>query len=62
MHDEMVDNSLDVGFDGSALHAVPQSVSQRTIRIQRDYFSRIERPFCIPALAWVMTRWGSTRM
>lgn len=42
MHDEMVDNSLDVGFDWSALHAVPQSVSQRTIRIQRDYFSRIE--------------------
>jgi hypothetical protein len=42
MHDEMVDNSLDVGFDWSAMYAVPQSVSQRTIRIQRDYFSRIE--------------------
>ncbi len=42
MHDEVVDNSLDVGFDWSALHAVPQSVSPRAIRIQRDYFSRIE--------------------
>jgi len=42
MHDEMVDNSLDVGFDWSALHAVPKSISQRKIRIQRDYFSRIE--------------------
>jgi hypothetical protein len=42
MHDEVVDNSLDVGFDWSALHAVPQSVSPRAIKIQRDYFSRIE--------------------
>lgn len=42
MHDEVVDNSLDVGFDWSALHAVPQSVSPRVIRIQKDYFSRIE--------------------
>jgi hypothetical protein len=42
MHDEVVDNSLDVGFDWSALHAVPHSVSPRVIRIQKDYFSRIE--------------------
>jgi hypothetical protein len=42
MHDEVVDNSLDVSFDWSALHVVAQSFSRQTIRIQRDYFSRIE--------------------
>jgi hypothetical protein len=42
MHDELVDNSLDVGFDWSALYPVPQQISQRSICIQRDYFSRIE--------------------
>jgi hypothetical protein len=42
MHDELVDNSLDVGFDWSALYSVPQQISQRSICIQRDYFSRIE--------------------
>ena len=42
MRDEVVDNSLDVGFDWSALHTVPHGVSSRVIRIQKDYFSRIE--------------------
>jgi hypothetical protein len=42
MHDEVVENSLDVGFDWSVLYSVPQSVIPQTIRIQRDYFPRIE--------------------
>jgi hypothetical protein len=42
MHDELIDNSLGIGFDWSALHAVPAGISQRSICIQRDYFSRIE--------------------
>jgi hypothetical protein len=42
MHDEKVDNSLDLGFDWSVLKHVPQSVTDRPILIQRDYFSRIE--------------------
>lgn len=42
MHDELVDNSLDVGFNWSALHAVPSNISQFRVRIQSDYFSRIE--------------------
>jgi hypothetical protein len=42
MHDERVDNSLDLGFDWSVLKHVPQSVTGRPILIQRDYFSRIE--------------------
>ncbi|CAB3775838.1 hypothetical protein [Pararobbsia alpina] len=42
MHDERVDNSLDVGFDWSVLRRVASSLASRTVRIQRDYFSRIE--------------------
>lgn len=42
MHDDVVDNSLDVGFDWSLLHRPPSDVSNRPVRIQRDYFSRIE--------------------
>lgn len=42
MHDERVNNSLDLGFDWSVLKHVPSSVSGRPILIQRDYFSRIE--------------------
>jgi hypothetical protein len=42
MHDEQVNNSLDLKFDWSALRATPAWVNNRTIRIQRDYFSRIE--------------------
>jgi len=42
MHDEQVDNSLDVAFDWSSLFAVPHHINNRPVRIQRDYFSRIE--------------------
>lgn len=42
MHDESVENSLDVSFDWSVLHAVPAQTRTGGIRIQRDYFSRIE--------------------
>jgi len=42
MHDEIVDNSLDVGFDWSVLHTVAGSVRPGVIRIQKDYFYRIE--------------------
>ncbi|WP_375577066.1 hypothetical protein [Paracidovorax oryzae] len=42
MHDDVVDNSLDIGFDWSILYRPPIDVSNRPIRIQRDYFSRIE--------------------
>lgn len=42
MHDDVVDNSLDVAFDWSLLHRPPADVASRTVRIQRDYFSRIE--------------------
>lgn len=44
MYDDAVENSLDIGFDWSLLHAVPESArSSARIRIQRDYFSRIEQ-------------------
>ncbi|ARP79911.1 hypothetical protein CAL12_03115 [Bordetella genomosp. 8] len=42
MHDESIDNSVEFSFDWSVLHAVPTHISTGTIRIQRDYFSRIE--------------------
>jgi hypothetical protein len=42
MHDDQVNNSLDLGFDWSALRAVPQRINSRPILIQRDYFSRVE--------------------
>ncbi|OZB55355.1 MAG: hypothetical protein B7X35_09130 [Halothiobacillus sp. 14-56-357] len=42
MHDEQMDNSLDVAFDWSVLFATPQKMNQHPVRIQRDYFSRIE--------------------
>lgn len=42
MHDEGVDNSLEVEFDWSAMLVVPRQISRRPLRIQRDYFSRIE--------------------
>lgn len=42
MHDDQVDNSLDVGFDWSLLHRLPTDISLGRIRIQRDYFARIE--------------------
>lgn len=41
MHDDLIDNALDVSFDWSALHPVEDEL-RRPIRIQRDYFARIE--------------------
>jgi hypothetical protein len=42
LHDDRLDNSIDVGLDWSAQLPVADSALIRTIRIQRDYFSRIE--------------------
>jgi hypothetical protein len=42
MHDDLIDNSLDVGFDWSALHPVQDATLRCRVRIQRDYFRRIE--------------------
>lgn len=42
MHDDVVDNSLDVGFDWSLLYRPPVDLAPRPVRIQRDYFARIE--------------------
>lgn len=42
MHDDRVDNSLEMNFDWSALRKVSDPILLRPIRIQRDYFSRIE--------------------
>lgn len=41
MYDETMGNSLDVGFDWSSMHPVDESL-RRPVRIQRDYFPRIE--------------------
>jgi hypothetical protein len=44
MYDDAVRNSVDISFDWSMLHAVPESVkSSARIRVQRDYFSRIDQ-------------------
>jgi hypothetical protein len=42
MHDESVDNSLDVEIDWSPLKPVASRVPQGCVRIQRDYFARID--------------------
>lgn len=42
MYDDQVNNSLDLGFDWSALRSVPNRISERPILIQQDYFSRVE--------------------
>jgi hypothetical protein len=43
MHDDLINNSLDVGFDWSLLRAPPAGLnSGRAIRFQREYFSRID--------------------
>ncbi|MGF7133125.1 hypothetical protein P3T40_004616 [Paraburkholderia sp. EB58] len=42
MHDDQVDNSLDVGFDWSVLRHTPLDLGPTVLRFQRDYFSRIE--------------------
>lgn len=42
MHDELIDNALDVDFEWSALHRTPHGLDTSKVRIQRDYFARIE--------------------
>lgn len=42
MHEERADNSLEVAIDWSLLRTVTDRAATRAIRIQRDYFSRIE--------------------
>lgn len=42
MHDEQMDNSLDLSFDWSVLRHLPPQTRIQPIRIQRDYFARIE--------------------
>lgn len=42
MHDDSVDNSLDVAIDWSPLKSVPSRVPHGRVRIQRDYFARID--------------------
>lgn len=42
MHDDQVNNAIDITFGWSTLRERPQSANKRPLRIQRDYFSRIE--------------------
>jgi len=42
MHDAQMENSLDLGFDWSVLRGLPSADFPKQIRVQRDYFSRIE--------------------
>jgi hypothetical protein len=42
MHDESVDNTIDVDFDWSAVRDVPAYAKVGRIRFHREYFSRIE--------------------
>jgi hypothetical protein len=42
MHDEVIDNSLDVSFDWSALRPTTSTGASHLIRLQSDYFSRID--------------------
>lgn len=42
MHDDDLDNSIDIGFNWSSLRPVTDPIKLRPIKIQRDYFSRIE--------------------
>lgn len=42
MHDEVVGNSLDLGFEWSALLPVTDPALRQTVRLQRDYFARID--------------------
>jgi hypothetical protein len=42
MHDEQVDNSLDIGFEWSSLRGAPKTHNLPKLRFQRDYFSRVE--------------------
>lgn len=42
MHDDQMDNSLDLSFDWSLLRHLPPQTRSQPIRIQRDYFARVE--------------------
>lgn len=42
MHDDQMDNSLDLAFDWSVLRPLPPQTSTKPIRFQRDYFLRVE--------------------
>jgi hypothetical protein len=42
MHDDEMDNSLDLSFDWSLLRHLPPQTRSQPIRIQRDYFARVE--------------------
>ncbi len=42
MHDDQMDNSLDLNFDWSVLRHLPPQTRTQPIRIQRDYFARVE--------------------
>lgn len=42
MHDDRIDNSLDMNFDWSVLRKISDPILLRPICIQRDYFPRIE--------------------
>lgn len=42
MYDDRIGNSLDIGFDWSALRKVDDPILIRPVRIQRGYFSRVE--------------------
>jgi hypothetical protein len=42
MHDDQMDNSLDLSFDWSVLRHLPAHTFTQPIRIQRDYFARVE--------------------
>lgn len=42
LHDDGLRNSVEISFDWSALHPVADSHRKRLLRIQRDYFPRIE--------------------
>jgi hypothetical protein len=42
MHDDQMDNSLDLSFDWSTLRHLPAQTRTQPIRLQRDYFARIE--------------------
>jgi len=42
MHDERLSNSLDLGFDWSGTRELPLGTPAGLIRVQRDYFYRID--------------------
>lgn len=42
MHDDQMNNSLDLSFDWSVLRHLPPQTYNQPIRLQRDYFARVE--------------------